>query len=81
MINSQTQQIDDWIKKHESNIQDMLPLKKAVNELVESQEYNWEQYLELKDEVEWIKEDLKSLRINIALLYDVVMQMRKGQKE
>ena len=79
MTNPQIQinQIDEWIKKHESDIQDMLPLKKAITELAESQEYDWEHLLEMRDEVEWVKEDLKSLRITIALLYDVVRQIKK----
>lgn len=74
------EKIDEWIKKHESDIQDMLPLKKSVKELTESQEYDWERFTEIMDDVEWIKEDLKSLRISIALMYDVVRQMQNANK-
>jgi len=80
-MESKTQQIDEWIKKHESDIQDMLPLKKIVKELEESNEYDFGRFLELVDDVEWLKEDLKSLRINIALLYDVVRQMKKDMEK
>ena len=76
----QITQIDEWIKKHEIEIQDMLPLKKAMKELMESQEYDWERFCDLMEEVEDIKEDLKSIRISIALLYDVVSQIRKEIK-
>lgn len=76
-MNSHTQQIDEWIKKHEADIQDMLPLKKAIKELEESNEYDFEKLLEVVDDIEWLKEDLKSLRLNIALLYDAVRQLQK----
>ena len=77
MMESKTQQIDEWIKKHESEIQDILPLKKIVKQLEESNEYDFERFLEVVDNIEWLKEDLKSLRISIALLYDVMRQLQK----
>ena len=72
--------INEWIQKHESDIQDMLPLKKSVNQLMESQEYDWERFTELIDEVEHLKEDLTSLRLNIVILHDYVRLLRKEIK-
>ena len=55
--------VDYWIKEFDKTVSDMKDLPKTVDENMENINHNYELMLEMKEELDALKEELKTLRL------------------
>jgi len=55
--------VDFWIKEFDKTVSDLKDLPKTVDENEENINHNYELMLEMKEELDALKEELKTLRL------------------
>ena len=55
--------VDYWIKEFDKTVSDLKDLPKTVDENEENINHNYELMLEMKEELDALKEELKTLRL------------------
>ena len=56
-------EVDEWIKKLNSDVREIPDIKKTLIEIIDNVQHNYELIYEMKNEIEYLKKEISSLKI------------------
>ena len=60
--------VDSWIKQFDSTVSELRDIPKITDENTQNIDHNYELFIEMKEELQTLKEEVKNLRLVQSLL-------------